>query len=151
MTRTKYNFPPLLIRCEGISVIGVAAFIICLIIVITVTLLVLRAGKRAAYEITAKHDLRQFVEFEKAYYAENDEYLGEEGDIISNDPDKTSALSLEEFTPSDGVTITIISDDPFIVISKHNKSNVVFEYNFEEGIIKQRQEEEWEKSTIREN
>lgn len=123
---------------NGITLVGLIAFIICLVIVTIVFLLVLKAGKKAAYEITAKHDLRKFVEAEESYYAENEEYLGEEGDVISNDPDNPSTFSLEEFTPSEGVTITIISEDPFIATSKHSKADTVFEYNFEEGVIKQR-------------
>lgn len=84
---------------------GLIAFIICLVIVIIVVFSVLRAGKRAAYEITARHDLRKFINAEEAYYAENDEYIGEEGDIISNDPEKPSTFSLEGFTPSEGASV----------------------------------------------
>lgn len=123
---------------KGITFVGLIAFIICVIIVAAVALWVLRAGKRAAYEITAKHDLRKFVDAEEAYYSENEEYLGKEGDIISNDPDNPSTLSLEGFRPSEGVTITIISDDPFIATSKHNKAAAVFEYNFEEERLKKK-------------
>lgn len=116
--------------------VGLIAVGFCLIIVVVVGALILQAGKRAAYEITAKHDLRMFVEAEESYYAENEEYVGEERDVVSGDPGTPSDFSVEGFAPSPGVVITVVSEDPFIVTSTHAKVKAVFEYSFEEGIIK---------------
>lgn len=139
MVAKKPSFIRLRLRDNnGITIVGLIAFMVCLAIIVMVSLLVLRAGKRAAYEITAKHDLRLFIDTEEAYYAENEEYRGDEGDVISNVPDKASTFSLEGFTPSEGVIITVISANPFIVTSKHVKAKAVFEYNFEERILKKR-------------
>jgi hypothetical protein len=136
MIRPSHKSPLLQINNnKGISVVK----LFILLIVIVCALSVLKSGKQAAYEITAKRDLQAFANAEEAYYSENEEYLGEAGDIFSNNPDKPSTLSLEGFTPSEGIAITIISDDPFVAISKHRKADATFEYNFDEGIeVKQR-------------
>lgn len=121
---------------RGISTPGLIAFITVMIIVFLVGFMLLRAGKRAAYEITAKHDLRLFAEAEQAYYAENDRYIGAAGDVISNDPDTASTFEVPGFTPSEGVVITVISSEPFVVSCTHKKTPATFEYHFAQGTMK---------------
>ncbi len=139
MITAGHNFiPPRARGSDGIGVVGLIAFIACLIILIIVVLWVLAVGKKTAYEIAARHDLTKFVQAQDAYYNDNDRYKGSVEDVISNDPEKPSTFSLGRFTPSEGVVITIISDDPFIVVSRHNKMNAAFEYNFVVGVINKR-------------
>ena len=121
---------------KGITLVGLIAFIITLIIVITVALLITRTGRRAACEITVKHDLRKFVEAQEAYLAQHDEFSGKKGDVISKDPEIPSNFQLEGFTASPDVVIRIVSDDPLIVTVKHSKAPTIFEYNFNEKTIK---------------
>ena len=130
--------PPRFGGNDGITVVGLIAFIVFLVIVIIVGLWILAVGKRAAYEIAVKHDLSKFIEAEEDYYAMNNEYKGNVDDVISNDLEKPSTFSLGEFTPSEGVAITIISDDPFVVIAENNEGNAVFKYDFEVGVIDKR-------------
>ena len=76
---------------------------------------------RSARDITAKHDLLTFVQFEENYYLEN------------------GSLDLDAFPGSDDVIISTVSgsvddpyntDTPLVVESRHYKSSTVFEFNF---------------------
>jgi hypothetical protein len=136
--RARIDFTSSLRNRRGISTPGLIAFAVVLIIVFVIAFMLLRAGKRAAYEITAKHDLRLFADVEQAYFAENNQYIGNAGDVISNDPDTASTLSVPGFTPSEGVIITIISSDPFVASCTHKKAPAKFEYDFAQGTMKSR-------------
>jgi type II secretory pathway pseudopilin PulG len=125
---------------EAFSLIELIAFLICAAIVLSLALWLVNAGKRSACEITAKHDLRKFVEAEQAYRAENDTYKGNQGDCIANVPDQPSTFGMEGFQPSEGVFVTITSVEPFIVFAKHRNAPLGFEHNFETGLIRKRME-----------
>lgn len=115
-----------------ICVIG--AFFIAGAIFLTVT-------SRSAYDITAKHDLQEFVDFETYYFKLTNRCIGQQGQSIRNDGIK-SDIYIENYTVSDGVCITIVAgdpmnpndpDNPFVIQAKHEKSDTVFEYNFASG------------------
>jgi hypothetical protein len=116
-------------------VLRLVAFGLFIIIGLIVALILIKSGQRYAFEITAKHDLLNFVKIEQAYYAEYGEHSAEPGDIISGVPEITSTFSLKNFSPSSGVIIRILSQDPFIVTSSHEKTGKNFEYNFNFGLI----------------
>jgi hypothetical protein len=135
MTASQKSGPPESKGPHGLTVVGLLVSIVCLVVAILIVFWVLGFGKRSAYEISAKHDLTKFVEAEEAYFRETGQYKGSVHSTIANDTGKPSTLSLEGFTPSEGVSVTIISDDPFIAVSEHNKAAAVFEYNFEVGVM----------------
>jgi hypothetical protein len=111
------------------------AFALFVIIGLVVALVLIKSGQKYAFEITAKHDLLNFVQIEQAYYAENDEHSADSGDIITGDPEIVSTFSLKNFRPSPGVTIKILSREPFVITSRHKETNKVFRYNFEFGLL----------------
>lgn len=117
----------------------ISAFFIAGAIFLTIT-------SRSAYDITAKHDLQEFVDFESYYFKLTNRCIGQQGQSIRNDGIE-SDIVIENYTVSEGVCITIIAgdpmnpndpDNPFIIQAKHEKSETVFEYNFAEGEITER-------------
>lgn len=106
----------------------------------------LKITSKSAYNITARHDLQKFVDFQEYYYKLSNRCLGEQGQSIRNDGIE-SDLIIDDYTVSEGVCITIISgdttlpndpDNPVIFQAKHEKSNTVFEYNFQTGQMVER-------------
>jgi hypothetical protein len=101
---------------------------------------------RSAYDITAKHDLQEFADFQTFYYRLNKRCIGEQGQSVRNDG-IPSDLTIENYDVSDGVCITIVagdplnpnnSDNPYTIQAKHAKSNHYFEFNFYNGYIAER-------------
>lgn len=130
MTGSQKCTPPASKGPHGLTVVGLLVWVICLVVAILIVFWVLGFGKRAAYEISAKHDLSKFIVAEQAYFRANGDYKGTANSVISNDPAKGATFSLEGFTPSEGVSITIISDNPFVAVSRHDKAAAAFEYDF---------------------
>ena len=96
---------------------------------------------RSAYDITAKHDLQEFADFQVYYFKLTNRCLGQQGQSIRNDG-IPSDIDIENYSVSEGVCITIISgdpekpndpDNPLIIQGKHEKSDTVYEYNFQTG------------------
>lgn len=106
----------------------------------------LKVTSKSAYDITAKHDLSLFADFQDYYFKLNNRCLGEVGQSIRNDGIE-SDLDLKNYEVSEGVCITIISgdpenpnnpDNPYSFQAKHEKSDTVFEYNFQSGKLIER-------------
>jgi hypothetical protein len=83
--------------------------------------------------------LQSFAKSEEIYFFDNNQFLGNLGQTTRNDGG-ASDFVLSDFTPSEGISITIISGDPsspydptnpYIVQAGHisNPGNK-FEYNF---------------------
>ena len=97
------------------------------------------SAKKSAYEITAKHDLQNFAKAEEMYFTDSNTFLGNVGQSIRNDG-VASDFVLADFTPSKGISITIISGsandpfdpgNPYIARSLHkDNSSKKYEYNF---------------------
>ncbi len=108
--------------------------------------IVLNITSKSAYDITARHDLKAFAEYQDFFYKINNRCVGELGQSIRNDGIE-SDLDVENYTVSEGICITIISgssedpnniDNPFKLQAKHEKSDTVFEYNFQNGKMTER-------------
>ncbi len=124
-----------------------------LAIVIAVVCLFFIAGgiflhitSKSAYDITARHDIQAFGDYQSFYYKINNRCIGELGQSIRNDGVESN-IKIENYSISEGVSITIISgspdnpydsDNPFTFQAKHEKSDTVFEYNFQNGKITER-------------
>jgi len=111
--------------------------IIGILAAIGVSLMV--SAKKSAYEITAKHDLQNFAKAEEMYFTENNRFLGDVAQSIRNDG-VASDFVLADFTPSEGISITIISgsandpfdpSNPYVAQALHkNNPTKKYEYNF---------------------
>ena len=89
-----------------------------------------------AREVTAKHDLKKFAQAQDAYYLEYGSYKGAAGDVISGDPSVPSTISLQAFTPSTQVVITINSIDPiFTASATYTATGTVWQYRHDTGEI----------------
>jgi len=135
MTASQKCIPPASKGPDGLTVVGLLVWVIFLVLALLIVFWVLGFGRRSAYEISARHDLSKFIVAEEAYFRANRVYKGTADSVISNDPAKGATFSLEGFSPSEGVSITVISDDPFVAVSRHDKAAVVFEYDFELGVM----------------
>ena len=120
---------------NGLTITGLLFGIVSLILIILIVFWVLGIGKKGAYEISARHDLLKFIDAQETYYSKHLHYYGNANDIINNDPKTPSTINLADFTLSDGVIIKIISSNPFIVKCSHNRSNTIFKYNFQIGVL----------------
>jgi len=93
-----------------------------------------------AYNVTVKHDLKNFTGAQEGYFADHDRYLGSSGDFIQGGNPATGPLVSDElsFRPSDGVKIEIISGDganpqglpAFMARADHEKATKRCTYNF---------------------
>ncbi|GAB6093991.1 hypothetical protein JCM14469_02430 [Desulfatiferula olefinivorans] len=104
----------------------------------------LSLSSQSAYDIMAKHDLQEFVDFQQYYFKLTGRCLGEQGQAVRNDGIPSD---INDYTVSEGVSITIVSgdptrphdpDNPMIFQAKHEKSRTVFEYNFNSGTMAER-------------
>lgn len=100
--------------------------------------LFLRVTSGSAYDISARHDLQLFADFQKFHYTMNGTCLGEQGDSLRNDG-LPSTIVIPNYSLSKGVAITIVAgspenpyDDgnPFTMQAKHKRSSTVYEYSF---------------------
>ncbi|MBU1170865.1 MAG: type II secretion system GspH family protein [Proteobacteria bacterium] len=122
-----------------IVIVVICAFFLAGAIFLTIT-------SKSAYDIMAKHDLQEFIDFQDYYFKLTGRCLGEQGQSIRNDGIESN-IKLENYSVSEGVSITIISgdptkpddlDNPVIFQAKHEKSDTVFEYNFQSGTMIER-------------
>lgn len=114
---------------KGVTLIELMMCLLILGIVATLGLQYLLQTRDRAFEAVIAHDLKEFKKAQMVYQSENTSFLGAVGESTRSDgtaPDFT----LEMFTPSRGVRITILSTpDPFIVEASHKSLNTVIEYN----------------------
>jgi hypothetical protein len=116
-----------------------SGFVICGLIFFHIT-------SKSAYDITAKHDLIAFQEFQRFYYKLNGKCIGTTGQVIRNKPE-SSDIVFEDYSVSENIIISIISGNPetpydehnpYIFQCRHIKSDKVFEMNFATGKISER-------------
>ena len=98
----------------------------------------LKATSDTAYNITARHELQLFADFQKFHHAMNGSCIGDQGESIRNDG-LPSTVDLKDYTLSKGVSITIVAGsqeapydtgNPFTMQAKHKRSDTVYEYSF---------------------
>jgi len=129
---------------QAYTMVELVAIICIIFLIMLFGYLLLRSGKKAAFTITAKHDLVMFVELMDDYYIENNRFIGVIGHTIRNDG-RPSDYVLKHFIPSQGVVITVVAgdpedpynpDNPYIVESRHISVETAFDYNFvDRGIV----------------
>lgn len=143
--KPKKGYPELEGR-KGISFSELALIVVVIIGFFAGGAVFFRITSKSAYEITVKHDLQKFADFEDYYYKLNNRCIGDQGQSIRNDG-VPSDLTIENFTVSEGVCITVVSgdpmnpndpDNPYILQAKHAKSDKVYEYNFKSGKMTER-------------
>lgn len=139
--KTKYPLPD-----KGFSAMELTIIIVILCAFFLAAGIVLKVTSKSAYDITAKHDLKAFADYQDFYYKLNNKCLGELGQSLRNDG-VPSDLIVENYSISEGICITVIAgsaeepydkDNPFILQAKHEKSDTVFEYNFQTGKLTER-------------
>lgn len=100
---------------------------------------VLFLHQKKAYEIVVRADLENFIKVQDENLINEDKFIGRKGESINSDK-STSDFNFNNWSPSEGVCITIISGDPnnpydannpYMIRLTHKKlSNKIFEYNF---------------------
>ena len=126
---------------SGFTLIELMIVIAILAVLATIAISYLYMARQRAYEITARHDLDQFIKAQEAAFTENDRFIGQAGQSLRGDPG-VSDFSLPTFRISAGVVITVISGDPatpydsanpYTAQAKHQNAPRFFEYNFATG------------------
>ena len=120
----------------GFTLIELVVVIAIIAIIGAIAITILIRSRRMAEEITAKHDLNNFVQIQNTYNLEHGSFKGTAGDVVSGDASVPSTLALEGFTPSPQVVVTINSVDPLLVVSAtHRNTNTVWQYRQDTGQI----------------
>lgn len=126
---------------KGITLSEIFLIIVVIIAFFAAGAVFFKVTSKSAYDITVKHDLQKFADFQDYYYKLNNRCIGDQGQSIRNDG-VPSDLPIENYTVSEGVCITIITgdpanpndpDNPFAFQAKHDKSDKVYEYNYQSG------------------
>jgi len=121
---------------KGFTLIELVVVITIIAILVAIAVGILSNSRRMAQEVTAKHDLKKFVQAEDAYYLEYGSYNGVAGDIISGDPDVPPTISFQAFKPSPQVVITINAIDPvFTASATYAGTGIVWQYRHDTGEI----------------
>ena len=127
------------IRCSndsGFTLIELMVVIGIIAVLAALALTILTSSRRMAQEITAKHDLKEFVQAQHAYHLQYGSYKGAAGDVVSGDPAVASTLALKTFEPSPQVVITLNSVDPLLTASgTHTNTKTVWLYRQDTGEI----------------
>ena len=95
--------------------------------------------KKKACNTIVRYDLRKFFEAEQMFYGQYDIYKGSVGDVISNDLNVLSTMSLEDFSPSLNTSITVTDDDPFTAVGRNEGVKLTFACNINTHTITERQ------------
>ena len=124
---------------EAFTLIELMVALVIIGILAAIGISIISTGQKRAYDAIAKHDLQSFAKSEEMYFMDNNQFIGNLGQITRNDGG-TSDFVLSDFTPSKGISITIISGDafnpydptnPYIAQAVHiGNSGNKFEYNF---------------------
>lgn len=100
---------------------------------------------RYAYNIVAKHDLKNFVIAEEAYATPNGAYFGSAGDYIEDNPAVgTLAVPAFNYTTSAKVRVEIIAGSsippttPLVIDAYHKLGDMIYTFNFSTGLITER-------------
>ncbi|MBF0496566.1 MAG: type II secretion system protein [Deltaproteobacteria bacterium] len=120
---------------SGMTLIELMVAVVILGILISISIFWVYHYQSLAYDITAKHDLNVFIEFQANYASNNDDYLGSTGSVVSGVPSIPSTISLEGFNISPGVTITVTSISPFSAAARHTKGKKTFYTVVKDGTI----------------
>ena len=124
---------------EGLTLLELMVTLAIIGILAAISFSLIVRAKNSAYEITAQHDLKNFAKAEEMYLTDSNRFIGDIGQTVRNDG-AASDFVLPGFTPSQGVSITIVSGDaenpfdqsnPYVARSIHRDNpGVRFEYNF---------------------
>ena len=124
---------------EAFTLVELMVALIIVGILAAIGISLIAGAKKSAYNAIAKHDLQSFAKSEEIFFFDNNRFLGNPGQTTRNDGGPSDFV-LSDFTPSDGISITIISGDPsspydptnpYIVQAGHiGNPGKKFEYNF---------------------
>ncbi len=126
---------------KGFTLAELSLIVMVIVIFFAAGAFFFRITSRSAYDITVKHDLQKFADFQDYHYKINRKCLGEQGQSIRNDG-VPSDLDIDNFVVSEGVCITIVSgdpqkpndaDNPYAFQARHERSDKVYEFNFLSG------------------
>ena len=125
-------------RRTAINPVHFSIFVAAFVLLLVTGAVFLKLTSTSAYNITTRHDLRLFADFQKFHYNINGSCIGNQGECLRNDGIE-STLPLSDYTLSKGVSITVIAGDPqapssqenpYTLQAKHTQSKTVYEYNF---------------------
>jgi type II secretory pathway pseudopilin PulG len=139
-TRNTREFSPMRI-CSSKG-FAIREFLIVLLVMglfATIGVMALMEFKKKACLTLVRYDLKNFFVAEQMFYGFHDTYKGGIGDIISNDPDISSTLSLDDYSPSINTSITITDDVPLVAVGRNEGFTLTFVYNTTTHYITERQ------------
>jgi prepilin-type N-terminal cleavage/methylation domain-containing protein len=141
-----HNFAARGMRHSGFTLLELAVVLMIMATISAIGVILLNNIQRTAYEILAKHDLKEFVTAQDTFFIDNNRFNGNPGQSIRNDGNASDFI-LPYLKLSTGVVITVISGDPanpyshtdpYIAEATHTKSPKIFEYNGWTKIITER-------------
>lgn len=124
------SYPP------GFTMIELMFSFLIVSILATVGILSLSHYKSVACDVVAKYDLSNFIKVQTVHAVNHDDkYIGYKGDVISGIPSVPSTLTINGFSVSQGVTITVTSDSPYSADARHVEGKKTYSSVLSAGII----------------
>jgi type IV pilus assembly protein PilE len=127
----------------GFTLVELMVVIAILGILAALALSFLQSSRRAAYDVSAKHDLKEFATAQEAYFNENQKFNGNVGQSVRNDG-AASDFQLSGLKISPGVIVTVTAGDPndpfnpadpYKAQARHKLSTKVFQYDFTVRVV----------------
>lgn len=121
----------------GFTLIEMMIVVAILGILAAVAMSYMESSRQSAYNISAKHDLREFVTAQESYFTSYGSFVGNAGESIRNDG-IASDFSVDDLRLSNEVVITVMSGDPadphnagdpFTAEAKHANSTTIYEWD----------------------
>lgn len=130
-------------RQAGFTLIELMVVIGIIAILATMAFSFMQSSRKTAFDISAKHDLKEFVTAQESYFNENQKFNGAVGQSIRNDG-VASDFALPALNITAGVVITVVAGDPddpynsaapYTVQSRHKDSAKVYRFDFTANLI----------------
>jgi prepilin-type N-terminal cleavage/methylation domain-containing protein len=124
-------------RDDGFTLIELMVVIGIISILAAIAASFMKSSRQSAYDISAKHDLKELMIAQEAYFNDYQKYVGSVGQSTRNDG-TPSDFTVGDLDPSPGVIITVLSgnpDDPYnpgnpySVESRHKDSSKRYLFN----------------------
>lgn len=130
-------------RSSGFTLVELLIVIAIIGVLAGIAVAFMSASRQSAYNISAEHDLKEFVIAQEAYFNENLKYVGSPGESTRNDGNP-SDFTVGDLRLTKGVIVTVTGgdplhpyedSDPYTAESRHEDGTKTYEYSVKTNLI----------------